>query len=190
MNQCHLETLPLQQHRIFRRGGEVIDVSDGLEIDTDLMPGAHGGIEDLSHVAFSTKLADKPAAWFERFVDARRRNFRGFDPVQRGIGKNRIKRLHESHCCCILNFKFEIWKASLGFGDHRGGCIDAEDLSAGRRALDECGLVARVHDAGRDGRPPRFSYHPFAGGLWIELVHTSFKAELADWIADTLAGSG
>jgi hypothetical protein len=50
--------------------------------------------------------------------------------------------------------------------------------------------VARVHDAGRDGRPARFSYHPFAGGLWIELVHTSFKAQLADWIADTLAGSG
>ena len=42
----------------------------------------------------------------------------------------------------------------------------------------------------RGGRPARFSYHPFAGGLWIELVHTSFKAQLADWIADTLAGSG
>jgi hypothetical protein len=66
----------------------------------------------------------------------------------------------------------------------------AEDLSAGRRALDESGLAARVSDAGRDGRPARFSYHPFAGGLWIELVHTSFKAQLADWIADTLAGSG
>jgi hypothetical protein len=66
----------------------------------------------------------------------------------------------------------------------------AEDLDAGRRALDQTGLVARVRDAGRDGRPARFSYHPFAGGLWIELVHASFKAELADWIADTLAGSG
>jgi Glyoxalase/Bleomycin resistance protein/Dioxygenase superfamily len=66
----------------------------------------------------------------------------------------------------------------------------AEDLSAGRSALDESGLVARVHDASPDGRPARFSYHPFAGGLWIELVHTSFKAQLADWIADTLAGPG
>ena len=66
----------------------------------------------------------------------------------------------------------------------------AEDLSAGRRALDESGLVARVRDADRDGRPARFSYHPFAGGLWIELVHTSFKEQLADWIAGTLAGSG
>jgi hypothetical protein len=66
----------------------------------------------------------------------------------------------------------------------------AEDLSAGQRALDQSGLVARVRDAGRGGRPARFSYHPFAGGLWIELVHTSFKAQLADWIADTLAGSG
>ena len=64
----------------------------------------------------------------------------------------------------------------------------AEDLSAGRRALDESGLVARVRDDDRDGRPARFSYHPFAGGLWIELVHTSFKEQLADWIADTLTG--
>ena len=66
----------------------------------------------------------------------------------------------------------------------------AEDLGAGRRALDESGLAARVRDADRDGRPARFSYHPFAGGLWIELVHTSFKEQLADWIAGTLAGSG
>ena len=50
--------------------------------------------------------------------------------------------------------------------------------------------MARVRDADRDGRPARFSYHPFAGGLWIELVHTSFKEQLADWIAGTLAGSG
>ena len=64
----------------------------------------------------------------------------------------------------------------------------AEDLSAGRRALDESGLVARVRDDDRDGRPARFSYHPFAGGLWIELVHTSFREQLADWIADTLTG--
>ena len=64
----------------------------------------------------------------------------------------------------------------------------AEDLSASRRALEESGLAARVRDADRDGRPARFSYHPFAGGLWIELVHTSFKEQLADWIADTLAG--
>lgn len=42
----------------------------------------------------------------------------------------------------------------------------------------------------RGGKPGRFSYHPFSGGLWIELVHTSFKAQLADWTADTLAGSG
>ncbi|MGH3149554.1 MAG: VOC family protein [Streptosporangiaceae bacterium] len=62
----------------------------------------------------------------------------------------------------------------------------AEDLGAGLRALGETGLAARVHDA---GQPARFSYHPFAGGLWIELVHTSFKAQLADWIADTLAGA-
>ena len=64
----------------------------------------------------------------------------------------------------------------------------AEDLGAGQRALEASGLAARVRDAGRGGHPARFSYHPFAGGLWIELVHTSFKTQLADWIADTLAG--
>jgi len=66
----------------------------------------------------------------------------------------------------------------------------AEDLAAGVRALATSGLAARVLDAGPDGRPARYSYHPFAGGLWIELVHTSFRAELTGWIADTLAGLG
>lgn len=66
----------------------------------------------------------------------------------------------------------------------------AEDLRAGQRALDASGLAARVRDVDRDGHPARFSYHPFAGGLWIELVHTSFKAQLEGWIADTLAGPG
>lgn len=66
----------------------------------------------------------------------------------------------------------------------------AEDLGAAQRALAESGLVARVHDAGPDGRAARFSYHPFGGGLWIELVHTSFKPQLAGWIADTLRELG
>jgi len=66
----------------------------------------------------------------------------------------------------------------------------AEDLGAGQHALEESGLAARVRDAGSGGRAARFSYHPFAGGLWIELVHTSFKSELADWIAGTLREPG
>jgi Glyoxalase/Bleomycin resistance protein/Dioxygenase superfamily len=66
----------------------------------------------------------------------------------------------------------------------------AQDLTAGQRALDACGLAARVRDAAAGGRPARFSYHPFAGGLWIELVHTSFKAELASWIASSPAAPG
>jgi hypothetical protein len=66
----------------------------------------------------------------------------------------------------------------------------AEDLRAGMRALDESGLVARVHDIGPDGQAARFSYHPSGGGLWIELVHTSFKSELSGWIADTLRELG
>jgi hypothetical protein len=32
----------------------------------------------------------------------------------------------------------------------------------------------------------RYSYHQFGGGLWIELVHTSFEEDLTDWIAETL----
>src|ERR1700733_3922246 len=51
----------------------------------------------------------------------------------------------------------------------------------GGRGVGAAGVAARVHDAGGDGRPARFSSPPFAGGLWIELVHTSFKAQLADW---------
>ena len=66
----------------------------------------------------------------------------------------------------------------------------AEDFSAGMRALDEAGLVARVHGIGPDGRAARFSYHRSGGGLWIELVHTSFKSELSGWIADTLRELG
>jgi hypothetical protein len=78
-----------------------------------------------------------------------------------------------------------IWGAD-GFGLSHVG-FWAEDLSAARRALEDSGLAARVHDAGPDGRPARYTYHPFAGGLWIELVHTSFRAQLADWIAQTRA---
>ena len=78
-----------------------------------------------------------------------------------------------------------IWGAD-GFGLSHVG-FWAEDLGAARRALEDSGLAARVHDAGPDGRPARYTYHPFAGGLWIELVHTSFRAQLADWIAQTRA---
>jgi len=46
------------------------------------------------------------------------------------------------------------------------------------------------HDIGPDGQAARFSYHPSGGGLWIELVHTSFKSELSGWIADTLRELG
>ena len=67
--------------------------------------------------------------------------------------------------------------------ERRGSIWGADGL-----ALTHVGFWAEDLDAGRDGHPARFSYHPFAGGLWIELVHTSFKAQLADWIADTLAG--
>jgi hypothetical protein len=81
-----------------------------------------------------------------------------------------------------------VWGAG-GLGLTHAG-FWAADLDAARRGLDASGLVARVHDAGPGGRAARYSYHPFAGGLWIELVHTSFRQELADWIASTLAELG
>jgi hypothetical protein len=62
----------------------------------------------------------------------------------------------------------------------------AEDIAAAKRGLEASGLPARVHAQESEGRPMRYSYHEFGGGLWIELVHTSFQAELSSWIAETL----
>jgi catechol 2,3-dioxygenase-like lactoylglutathione lyase family enzyme len=62
----------------------------------------------------------------------------------------------------------------------------AEDVGAAMRVLDASGVSVRVHADPIDGRPVRYSYHQFGGGLWIELVHTSFEEDLTDWIAQTL----
>ena len=42
----------------------------------------------------------------------------------------------------------------------------------------------------RTGARPGSATTRSAGGLWIELVHTSFKSELSGWIADTLRELG
>ena len=52
------------------------------------------------------------------------------------------------------------------------------------------GTVVLEGDIGPDGQAARFSYHPSGGGLWIELVHTSYKSQLSDWIAETLRELG
>jgi catechol 2,3-dioxygenase-like lactoylglutathione lyase family enzyme len=59
----------------------------------------------------------------------------------------------------------------------------AEDVPAAMRRLDASGMVAEVTADSSGGRPLRYSYHRFAGGLWLELVHTSFAADLAAWTA-------
>jgi len=59
----------------------------------------------------------------------------------------------------------------------------AEDVSAAMRALDASGIAVQVQPDTADGRPLRYSYHRFGGGLWLELVHPSFEADLTGWIA-------
>jgi hypothetical protein len=60
----------------------------------------------------------------------------------------------------------------------------ADDMPDVMRRLAASGLVAEVHADGSGARPIRYSYHRFAGGLWLELVHTSFAADLAAWTAE------
>ena len=62
----------------------------------------------------------------------------------------------------------------------------AEDVSAAMQALDASGVAVQAHADTTDGRPLRYSYHGFGGGLWLELVHPSFEADLTGWIAKTL----
>jgi hypothetical protein len=45
---------------------------------------------------------------------------------------------------------------------------------------------AEIYGASVTKERLRYSYHEFGGGVWIELVHISFQAELSSWIAETL----
>jgi catechol 2,3-dioxygenase-like lactoylglutathione lyase family enzyme len=63
----------------------------------------------------------------------------------------------------------------------------APDLRSACRRLTEAGLPGRVQDVGADGGPDRFTYHPAEGGLWVELVATTFRAQLAAWIERSIA---
>jgi Glyoxalase/Bleomycin resistance protein/Dioxygenase superfamily len=78
----------------------------------------------------------------------------------------------------------DIWGAAGLSLTHVG--FWAEDIDAARGGLEAMGLPTRMHAPDIEGAPMRFSYHQTSSGLWIELVHTRFKAELADWIAATL----
>jgi len=66
----------------------------------------------------------------------------------------------------------------------------AKDLSAMSARLEAAGMAARVRDNGPDGRPARFTYHPGAGGIWVELVAPQFALTLEQWFAHTRAQPG
>jgi hypothetical protein len=63
----------------------------------------------------------------------------------------------------------------------------APDLAGAVKRLSNAGFPAEVHDAGAEGVDPAvpvvFSYHPIAGGFWMELVGTGFQPQLQAWIA-------
>ena len=56
----------------------------------------------------------------------------------------------------------------------------AKDVPAAKARLDALGMPGRVRD---QSVPTRISYHQSPHGLWIELVDTSVKATLDDWLA-------
>ena len=61
----------------------------------------------------------------------------------------------------------------------------ADDLRRSMGQLEEAGLPARVHDIGEDGGATMFSYHQDPSGMWVELVHSSFRDRLRAWIGST-----
>jgi len=77
----------------------------------------------------------------------------------------------------------DIWAAAGLSLTHVG--YWAEDVAAAQRRLAAAGLTTRMHSPD-DGGPMRYSYHQTSSGLWVELVHTSFRDDLTSWIASTL----
>lgn len=80
-----------------------------------------------------------------------------------------------------------VWAADALGLNHVG--FYAADLRAARDRLEGEGFPGRVQDVGVDGGPDRFTYHPVQGGIWVELVATTFKKQLADWIERSLTTS-
>lgn len=76
----------------------------------------------------------------------------------------------------------DIWGASGLSLTHVG--YWAEDVAAAQRGLHAAGFTTRMHSPD-DGGPMRYSYNQTPSGLWVELVHTSFRADLTSWIAST-----
>jgi hypothetical protein len=65
----------------------------------------------------------------------------------------------------------------------------ADDLETAKRQLEESGLLSRVYEHDEQGRLARFSFHPSGGGVWLELVRSSFQDQLDAWFAATRAQS-
>jgi hypothetical protein len=65
----------------------------------------------------------------------------------------------------------------------------APDLAEAVTRLTNAGFPAMVHDVGSgDGDPASpsvFSYHPIAGGFWMEIVGIGFQSQLQAWIASS-----
>jgi hypothetical protein len=61
----------------------------------------------------------------------------------------------------------------------------AKDLRIASARLAASGLAARVGDNGPEAQPTRFTHHPGAGGLWVELVAPGFALTLERWFAET-----
>ena len=65
----------------------------------------------------------------------------------------------------------------------------APDLADAVARLTNAGFPAMVHDIGGGDRDPArssvFSYHPIAGGFWMELVGIGFQSQLQAWIASS-----
>lgn len=85
----------------------------------------------------------------------------------------------------IEDFAGNVWShAALGL-NHVGHYV--QDITAGVEALVKAGMPCRVHDVGGPGGTPRlFAYHQDPSGLWVELVHVSFRDNLRAWAQSTL----
>jgi methylmalonyl-CoA/ethylmalonyl-CoA epimerase len=63
----------------------------------------------------------------------------------------------------------------------------AADLEAAKRRLEESGLASAAYEHDGEGRLGRFSFHASGGGVWLELVRTTFQDDLDRWFAATRA---
>lgn len=94
----------------------------------------------------------------------------------------------EPHVELIQDMTGVVWGAGAFGLNHVGYYV--KDIAAAVAQLEAEGMPCRIHDtSGPEGGPRVFAYHEDPSGLWVELVHTSFRDNLAAWAESTLAGS-